>query len=39
MASQANTRIPTDPQRYERSVPIGEVARKLLDDLARQKRA
>lgn len=38
MASKPNTRIPSEPQRYARAVPIGEVARKLLTDFAKQVR-
>jgi len=36
MAAQPNTRIPSEPQRYARPVPIGEAARKVLAELARQ---
>ena len=36
MADKPNTRIPSEPQRYARPVPIGEVARKLITDLSKK---
>ncbi len=36
MASKPDTRIPSEPQRYERAVPIVEAARNVLADLAKR---